>query len=1232
MQAASKIHFRILSLQNRADDYRTYRAGLEWDLTDPIVIESSADFKSTPRWHERLTPYHHQINNLITFCRRLPVTLLADDVGLGKTISAGLIMSELIARGRLSKTLIVCPKVLGPQWRQELQNKFDIPGEVVSGRELINANPSGTGVVITTYNSARLYLDRIPDDRFEMLILDEAHKLRNLHGVPDTPQVAKRFLKALSDQRFPFVLMLTATPIQNRLWDLYSLVDLLTAARGHQNPFGSPGVFARRFIDDERDKARQIKPDAKDEFRSIVYGYMSRVRRGDAQLYFPNRIVQMHRVVPTTDELRLIQIIAKPIQILNRLAQISILQALTSSPHALAAQLINMARKGTVPADLANEVGAIVTNMLPSAKLVGLGMLIQRLKQQNQEDWRLVVFTTRRETQTTIQNFLEENGLKVGIINGESGQRNQETIEHFRQIPPYYRVIVSTEAGSEGINLQVANVLVNFDLPWNPMIVEQRIGRVQRLSSAYAHVTIFNIMLQGTFEEFIVGRLMEKLQMASHAIGDIEALLQSSDISDDDEDSGASFEDRILRLVLSALEGKDIEKETMLAVKSIEDAKQELAREEENINAILGGMDRTGYVGPRAPTLSPPERSMDAKTFTLSGLQLLGIRTQEVQPGLFTADRASGREYIVFEEAQSKEQQVTLYAPETPAFKRLIREVVVSAFHLVADADQNPGSRAEQIAHQWAKGFGAKSVAARVGSVTRSFQGEALLRVRATVAHDSYERLVSCRCQDMDHKQVFLVSDGLMPLATTIPDPKIVEIDATQLRIAAESDEEIQEFSRFYLERGAIEMAAAGTDERKRKKLEDDFTPRLEISLVGLEGIMKRDIQVALRYNFPCGGDYESEITVRPSTSEILDQPQTGVCDKTRQIAPQTCLERCVVSGATVLRHLLVSSEFSQRRALPEHMGICAFSGKRALADELEISSITGQQVGKNLLKTSGLTGRRAEPDHFGTCAFTQIDCLKEELAISELSAKPYRNDQKSQSDISGKIGHRSEFAVCHETRLKIAITEAENCEVSDRLVRPGILKVCEQTGKRVLPSLLDTCVATGKHVLKELLVTSSISEAQILRTEAIRASSGRYCHCGETRTCFWSGDRFHPDDLRICSLTGLTIHHDYATEHAPVRLRPLAEILDGIRRNADKEGLWPTLTERLKRALRGGTYNVEAAILSPSKRYLAACSETKTLLGLRVIQVGFIYDLEEATIIGLIAKGRRRSFGWVPQ
>jgi SNF2 family DNA or RNA helicase len=644
------------------NEYNLYRAALEWDLTDPIVIETRKDLKSEPRWRSQLEPYHHQVANLITFCRRLPVTLLADDVGLGKTISAGLVASELIARARVSRILIVCPKLLGPQWQDELKAKFDIPAEIAVGKELIAAKPENTGAVITTYTSARLHLDKIPEDRFQMLVLDEAHKLRNLYGVDPPPQVAVRFRKALEARRFRYVLMLTATPIQNRLWDLYSLVDLLTVARGHQNPFGSEGMFARKFIADNREQARQLKHEAREEFRSIVYGYMSRVRRGDAKLYFPERVVQLHRVEPSEPELELIRVIAKPIQKLNRLAQISILQALTSSPHALMAQLTTMARNGTVPQALAAAVCSIVQGMRTSAKLKGLGTLIDRLKSENPERWRMVVFTGRIETQTTIQAFLEERSLRVGIINGSSGQRNQDTIARFRKSPPDCHVIVSTEAGSEGVNLQVANVLVNYDLPWNPMIVEQRIGRVQRLASEHASVSILNIILRGTFEEYIVGRLMEKLQMASNAIGDIESLLASSGI-DDDEDGVDSFDEKIRQLVLAALAGKDVERATRQAEESIVEAKAKLESEAENINAMLGGMDGVEYVGPRAPKLPPNLRSMDARAFTLAALKSLGAEVTPYDAKTYRVEQDGGREFIRFEEAHGDRPTTLLSSP-----------------------------------------------------------------------------------------------------------------------------------------------------------------------------------------------------------------------------------------------------------------------------------------------------------------------------------------------------------------------------------------------------------------------------------------------------------------------------------------------------------------------------------------------------------------------------------------
>src|SRR6266853_6210161 len=145
-----KLQTKNLRRAPDAAAYQLYRAAQEWDLVDPILIKDRQDLKSEHKWRDHIEPYRHQVSNLIKFCRRLPVTLLADDVGLGKTISAGLVMSELIVRSRLSKALVVCPKLLCLQWKQELEEKFDIPSDVAIGRDLLTADPGEVGAVITT--------------------------------------------------------------------------------------------------------------------------------------------------------------------------------------------------------------------------------------------------------------------------------------------------------------------------------------------------------------------------------------------------------------------------------------------------------------------------------------------------------------------------------------------------------------------------------------------------------------------------------------------------------------------------------------------------------------------------------------------------------------------------------------------------------------------------------------------------------------------------------------------------------------------------------------------------------------------------------------------------------------------------------------------------------------------------------------------------------------------------
>ncbi len=1223
---AIPLKVKLLWKASKPADFDLYKAALEWSLVDPIIIENRDDLKSEYLWRDKIKPYHHQVTNLITFCRRLPVTLLADDVGLGKTISAGLIASELMTRDRVSKILIVCPKLLMNQWSEELEQKFGIASTTAIGKTLIKAKPpKDVGAVITTYTSAKLYLDDLEDAGYQMLILDEAHKLRNLYGVDPTPQVATRFRKALKDRLFRYVLMLTATPIQNRLWDLYSLIDLLTVARGHENPFGSEGIFARKFIDDDRTQARRLNLGAKDEFRSIIYQYMSRVRRGDAQLYFPERKVLLKSVAPTAEESELIGIIAEPIQELNRLGQISVLQALISSPDALAAQLRTMARNETIPAELATRVREVVKKMKTTAKMQGLGSLVEKLRKERPEDWRMVVFTTRRETQTTIQAFLEGQGIACGVINGDSGRRNQETINNFKCYPPQINVIISTEAGSEGVNLQAANVLVNYDLPWNPMVVEQRIGRIQRLASEHKTVSIFNIILKGTFEEYIVGRLMEKLQMASQAIGDVESLLQASGM-EEGEGEITSFEEQIRRLVIESLAGKDVEEATRMAEKSIEHAEAELDREEKNIDSMLGGMGDVVGVDPYPPKLTPVNHSMGLREFVLGALEAQGEKVTAQPNGLYVSESHGQKELFRFDnEVADPETTSTLYAPGSPAFERLVNRCTSRGYHTVNDVDIEPLKKAMDIAGGWAKAFDGRFDSAAPLAVYRNFEGSAIIRVHATVAHDSYERLVESDCAiKMDHD---LGKLGLEPLHASISDPHKVGLDTDCLIDKAFHDPDISEFCRFYGERLEQELKAVGDDERKRKKTVDDFTPRIAVELVGLNGNIHRRIKLNTKYRID-EGEYESSLTVIPNSEEVIEAPEIKKCEKTGRHAPADCFGICEISKLQVLRHLLVASDISDRQALPEHVIKCSYSGKKVLIDEAAKSDISGHFVTASLLLTSAISGKKGEPTYFGQCEFTSVTALKDELLTSEVSGKLYRSDEQLRSTVSGKSGHRQEFIKCAVTSQPLLREEAEQCEVTGTLVAPGILEECSVTKKKVLPSELAKSEFSGKMALQKYFVSSSISDGKILESEAVRSSKGKYCSPAEVKPCAWSGLKYHPDDLEICHLSGLSVHSVYVTPDGPPRITSLARLLDGTLRKADGTEYWQKIVDALAGSV-GGVLKVDAAEFSPDGTLLAVCLEsTKWLVKTRYL--GLVFSLRQNSATGRIVSGKRKDHRWI--
>jgi hypothetical protein len=1232
-ESVPQIRTKILRRQRTPDQYRLYRAALEWSLTDPIVIASDSDFQSTSRWRGQIEPCAHNLRNVITFCCQLPGTLLADEVGLGNTISAGLVASELISRARISKLLIVCPKILTSEWCHVLKAKFHIPARVVVGRDLMYAETEDVGAIITTYHSAWLYLDQIPNNRFDMLVLDQADKLRHLQlrDGDQPPHAASPFREALERRRFRYALIMTSRPIQDSLWDLYGLVDLLAAARGHANPFGSEEVFAWKFIaDDDHQQARQLKPEVHEEFRSIVDRYMSRLRREDIKLNFPNRLVQSLPVEPNAKELELIQVLTGPIRTLNPSAQIALLFALTSSPNALLAQVNAMAQEHTVPEDLAAAVRDIVDRMPLSGKLEGLSTIIDRLRLAEPDRWRLVIFTGSVETQKRIQVYLERRRIPVAVINGSSNPQDQETLASFRKSRPQIRVIVCSDADSEVLDLPLATTVVNYDLPWNPVIAERRIGQFQRLWSNRTRLNIFNLTLRGTFEEHVVSRVMGRLLTASRAIDDIEPLLHSSAmVGDDDGDVG--FDEKILQLALASLAGEDVETAVQQIELSITTAKAKLEREEQNNSAVLGAVDGAEQLRQQVPILPPVVRSMDAPEFARQALNSLGAKLAAQDGQIYLNEQDDKLIRFDWDESAVAPKAV-VYAPGSSAFFGLVNRTSASGIHSVDDldhrADQQADKQAIEVARRWASEFGASLVSAELRDVRRAFDGMALVHMQASVVHDSYERLLEISCGAGKHN-AWSGRKGLAAIPGDIQDVASVGINSEVLFEAAGKDPAIGEFCRFYLARRKQEVSAGGADAEKRRLLGADFTPRFEMTLAGIRGAVHRQLKLRVYYKWDKSTRYSSDVVVSPYFGTVLEAPAFDRCAQTGQLVPVDCLERCEITGLRAIKHELVRSHISGRFALFENTLMCNLSRQRILLDEARLSDATGQIVASSLLKGSGVSGKLAEPEQFAQCEFTQVEALHSELGVSEISGKRYRLDEQTRSVVSGKVGHYTEFVLCDVTQQPFAPGEGENCEITGHLVVPSVLERCSVSGKTSIPSELEQCASSGQWAQKKYFVASSISGARVLERYALRSAKGKFCTPLEGKRCMWSGRNYHPDDLRTCALTGVLVHFQFVTSDAGLRLQPLRDLLYGFRRTADASDLWESIAAKASVALGGGRCRLEAAQTSPDGRHLAVCSEVRSFLGRSVRQAGLLYSFRDDQIIGRIALGKRSPDGW---
>jgi SNF2 family DNA or RNA helicase len=461
-----------------------------------------------PKHLSQLTPLPHQLEVAKQVVENMNgKAILADEVGLGKTIEAGLVLKEYMIRGLVKKALILVPASLVSQWEMELNTKFFIPA-VAQRKSYVWEQ---CDVVVSSIDTAKRnpHRDIIFQQSYDIVIIDEAHKLKN------SKTKNYEFVQSLKKK---FCLLLTATPIQNRVSEIFNLVSLLKP--GH---LGSESAFYGKYKKD----ARSIDDDK--HLRELVNKVMIRNRREDTGIEWTKRHVETLPIEFTNAE----QELYDSIQLLKEntsetasspFSIMTLQREACSSREAVYYTLKNMLKRQETPsalfeqkvASIIKKVEAVTSNSKAEKTLE----LIKKI------DDKVIVFTEYRATQLYLQWFLQQHGISSVPFRGgfKRGKKDwmRELFEKKAQ------VLIATEAGGEGINLQFCSHIINFDLPWNPMRLEQRIGRIHRLGQE-KDVMIYNFAIKDTVEDHILKLLYEKINLFEKVIGDLDDILTKLD-------------------------------------------------------------------------------------------------------------------------------------------------------------------------------------------------------------------------------------------------------------------------------------------------------------------------------------------------------------------------------------------------------------------------------------------------------------------------------------------------------------------------------------------------------------------------------------------------------------------------------------------------------------------------------------------------------------------------------
>ena len=490
----------LLSRLEEGTEVLDERSALVDEALDVWTRPGFERFTCLPRL--RFEPFPYQLDAAARVLRHMQGrAILADEVGLGKTIEAGLVLSELRLRGLAGRTLVLAPAGLVGQWREELERKFALPCLVPSTGSFRAPREGGPHpIVVASLAAARRDPLRaeLTEASWDLVVADEAHRLKN-------PRSASgRLARSL---RARYLLLLTATPIENRLADLFHLASLV-----RPGALGTASEFRARHGGGDGRAARHVS-----SLQLTLRELMVRHRRSQISVMMPRRLAETVRVAPHASEAELYGSISQRVRAEARdagparlLALRSVQQLAGSSPWACVPSLAKVGWD-----DLAEQAAAV-----PGSGKAAV--LVELLKRHRQHEEKVVVFTASRQTLGRLAALLGEHGLEAASYHGSLARAQKDAaIAAFAGSIP---ILLSTEAAGEGRNLQFCHTMINFDLPWNPMRIEQRLGRIHRIGQQH-DVVLTNLVARGTLEERLLAVLQAKINLFELVVGELDMIL-----------------------------------------------------------------------------------------------------------------------------------------------------------------------------------------------------------------------------------------------------------------------------------------------------------------------------------------------------------------------------------------------------------------------------------------------------------------------------------------------------------------------------------------------------------------------------------------------------------------------------------------------------------------------------------------------------------------------------------